>query len=185
MTYPPAGRPEEAARFLAEARAAVLAAGLDCPLVSSGGTPDMWRAHESEVVREYRPGTYIYLDRYQVAKGVGTADDCALTVLATVVSRPTPSRAVVDAGSKALTSDTLGMPDYGELVGIAGARLSGLSEEHGHVALEGDAAPRIGDRVKILPNHACVVSNLFDTVHLVSGEEVVDVLPVAARGRVG
>lgn len=185
MTYPPAGRPDEAARFLAEARAALIARGLDCPLVSSGGTPDMWRAHESRVVEEYRPGTYVYLDRYQVAKGAGTAEDCALTVLSTVVSRPTASRAIVDAGSKALTSDTLGMPGFGELIEVPGAILSGLSEEHGHVALSGEAAPRIGDRVRILPNHACVVSNLFDYVHLVSGGEVVDVLPVAARGRVG
>ena len=77
------------------------------------------------------------------------------------------------------------MPDYGELVGMPGARLSGLSEEHGHVAVAGDAALRIGDRVRILPNHACVVSNLFDEVHLVSGEEVVEIVPVAARGRVG
>ncbi len=60
-----------------------------------------------------------------------------------------------------------------------------MSEEHGHVALAGDAVPRIGDRVRILPNHACVVSNLFDVVHLVSGNDVVDVLPVAARGRLG
>ena len=78
-----------------------------------------------------------------------------------------------------------GLPDFGELIGVPGARLSGLSEEHGHVALSGDAAPRIGDRVRVLPNHACVVSNLFDVVHLVSGDEVVEVLPVAARGRVG
>ena len=184
MTYPPAGRPDDASRFLSESKAGLIASGLDCGLVSSGGTPDMWRAHESEAVGEYRPGTYIYLDRYQVAKGAGTAGDCALTVLATVVSRPTPSRAIVDAGSKALSSDTLGMPDFGELVEFPGARLSGLSEEHGHVALAEDTAPRIGDRVRILPNHACVVSNLFDAVYLVSGEEVVDILPVAARGRV-
>ncbi len=118
MTYPPAGRPDEASRFLSEARAALAASGLACDVISSGGTPDMWRAHEGGTIGEYRPGTYIYLDRYQVAKGAGSAADCALTVLSTVVSRPTPSRAILDAGSKALTSDTLGMPDFGELIEV-------------------------------------------------------------------
>jgi D-serine deaminase-like pyridoxal phosphate-dependent protein len=184
MTYPAAGRAREADAWLVGARDALTAAGLNCEIVSSGGTPDIWRAGDTKVVTEYRPGTYIYLDRYQVAKGVGTNDDCALTVLATVVSHPTATRAILDAGSKALSSDTLGLPDFGELIGISGALVTGLSEEHGTVTLAEGAKLAIGQRVRVLPDHACVVSNLFDTVHLVSGETVVDVLPVAARGRV-
>jgi D-serine deaminase-like pyridoxal phosphate-dependent protein len=184
MTYPAAGRAGEADSWLIEARDALKAAGLDCDVISSGGTPDIWRAGDTKVVTEYRPGTYIYLDRYQVAKGVGGNDDCALTVLSTVVSHPTPTRAILDAGSKALSSDTLGLPDFGELIGVPGALVTGLSEEHGTVTLNGGAKLSIGQRVRVLPDHACVVSNLFDAVHLVSGETVVDVLPVAARGRV-
>ena len=134
---------------------------------------------------EHRPGTYIYLDRSQVARKVGTFDDCALTVLSTVVSRPTGDRAVLDAGSKALTSDTLGMPGFGRLVEYPDAVIKGLSEEHGTVDLSGASAkPKIGERVRIIPNHACPVSNLFDKAFLVSGETVVDCLPIAARGRV-
>jgi D-serine deaminase-like pyridoxal phosphate-dependent protein len=185
MTYPAAGRAGEADSRLVAAREALLAAGLDCDLVSSGGTPDLWRAHQTKVIGEYRPGTYIYLDRYQVAKGAGSVDDCALTVLSTVVSHPTDTRAILDAGSKALSSDTLGLPDFGELAGLPGARVTGLSEEHGNVTLSDGAALKIGQRVRILPDHVCVVSNLFDQVHLISGDIVVDVLPVAARGRVG
>lgn len=184
MTYPAHGRADEADAFLAATKAALAAVGLDCQTVSSGGTPDLWRAGETRVVTEYRPGTYIYLDRYQVAKGVGTFDDCALTVLATVVSHPVPDRAILDAGSKALTSDLLGMPDFGVLVGHPGAVVAGLSEEHGNVALNG-ARVAVGDRVRVLPNHACVISNLFDVVYLVSGNRVVECLPVAARGRLG
>ena len=168
---------------LAASRDALAAAGLSCDRISSGGTPDLWRAGEATPATEYRPGTYIYLDRDQLARGVGTPADCALTVLSTVVSRPTATRAILDAGSKALSSDTGGQPDFGALVGLDGARLTGLSEEHGWVTLPADQALAVGDRVRVLPNHACVVSNLFDVVHLISGETVVDVLPVAARGR--
>ncbi len=149
MTYPAAGRAGEADRWLIEARDVLKAAGLDCDVISSGGTPDIWRAGDTKVVTEYRPGTYIYLDRYQVAKGVGGNDDCALTVLSTVVSHPTPTRAILDAGSKALSSDTLGLPDFGELIGVPGALVTGLSEEHGTVTLNGEA--KLSDR----PARAC------------------------------
>ena len=88
------------------------------PRVTSGNTPDMWRTDQS-VVTERRPGTYIYFDRMQVANGAASWDDCALTVLATVVSRPTPNRVVIDAGSKSLSSDLAGadQPGYGLLMG--------------------------------------------------------------------
>ena len=161
------------------------AEGLPAAVVSTGGTPDLWRAHEVRAATEYRPGTYIYLDRFQVGQGVGTLADCALTVLATVVSRPTPNRVVLDAGSKALTSDTLGLEGFGTLLGFPDAVLSRLSEEHGVADLGvPSATPAVGDLVRIVPNHACPVSNLFDTVALVRGETVEEIVPVAARGRV-
>ncbi len=185
MTYPAPGQADAAQAWLAEAAAQLARAGLPPAVVSSGGTPDLWRSGGT-VVTEYRPGTYIYLDRSQVARGVGGFDECALTVLATVVSRPTPDRAVIDAGSKALTSDLLGMEGFGRLVEYPDAAVTGLSEEHGVVDLSACAAkPAIGERVRVIPNHACVVSNLFDTVTLVSGGAVVETVPVAARGRVG
>jgi D-serine deaminase-like pyridoxal phosphate-dependent protein len=185
MTYPAPGLAEQAEAWLAEAKAQLLSAGLPCPVVSSGGTPDMWRTPTDTVVTEYRPGTYIYMDRYQVAKGAATDADCALTVLATVVSHPTPTRAILDSGSKALSSDTMGMQGFGEIVGVDGAMVTGLSEEHGTVTLPQGAMLAVGQRVRILPNHCCVVSNLFDVVHLVSDDRVVEVLPVAARGKMG
>ncbi|HEY5819569.1 MAG TPA: D-TA family PLP-dependent enzyme [Mesorhizobium sp.] len=185
MTFPAPGKYREAERWLTEARNALAAEGIECPRITTGGTPDMWHAGEAAIATEYRPGTYIYMDRYQVAKGAGTADDCALTVLATVVSHPTGTRAILDAGSKALTSDTLGMEGFGEIVGKPGAIVTGLSEEHGTVTLSEGAALAVGERVRVLPNHCCVVTNLFDEVYFISGEKVVDVLPVAARGKLG
>ncbi|WEK03617.1 MAG: D-TA family PLP-dependent enzyme [Candidatus Devosia phytovorans] len=185
MTYPAAGQVEINAAWLAAARLALTDAGLPPAIISNGGTPDLWQAHQVTVATEHRPGTYIYMDRFQVAKGVGTFDDCALTVLATVVSRPTENRAIIDAGSKALTSDTLGMTGFGLIEAYPEAVITGLSEEHGTIDLTHcTEKPNIGDKLRIIPNHACVVSNLFDRVSLISNGAVVETVDVAARGRV-
>lgn len=185
MTYPAAGQVEANAAWLAAARLLLDGAGLSPSVVSNGGTPDIWRAHEVTAATEHRPGTYIYMDRFQVAKGVGTFDDCALTVLATVVSRPTEDRAIIDAGSKALTSDLLGLSGHGLIEAYPEAVITGLSEEHGTIDLSAcTSKPRIGEKLRIIPNHACVVSNLFDRVTLISGDSVVETVPVDARGRV-
>jgi len=182
MTYPAVGKADHAENWLRQTRDLLAASGIACERISSGGTPDMWRTQDG-VVTEYRPGTYIYMDRSQVARGAANWDDCALTVLATVVSHPSPTRAVLDAGSKALSSDTFGMTDFGELMGNHAVRVTRLSEEHGVVTVQAGAPLAVGQRVRLIPNHACVVSNLFDEVYLVSGDAVVDVLPVAARGK--
>ena len=185
MTYPAAGSVETNAAWLAEARDLLTKTGLPPAIVSNGGTPDLWRAGEVKAATEHRPGTYIYLDRYQVAKGVGAYEDCALVVLATVVSRPSPDRAILDSGSKALTSDTLGMEGFGRILEYPDAVIRSLSEEHGTVDLTGcERKPEIGERVRILPNHCCVVSNLFDEVVLVHADGQVEREKVAARGRV-
>jgi len=185
MTYPAAGQYAQAAQWLREAKNLLTSAGLPPRIISNGGTPDLWHAHETEVASEHRPGTYIYMDRYQVEKGAATFEDCALTVIVTVVSRPTDERAVIDAGSKALSSDTLGLSGFGHVVEYPDAVVTGLSEEHGTINLSRCAVkPKVGEKIRIIPNHCCVVSNLFDTVTLVEGDEVVETVPVAARGRV-
>ena len=185
MTYPAIGKVEANAAWLAAAVQLLKRDGLTPVIVSNGGTPDMGRAADVAVATEHRPGTYIYLDRYQVAKGAGTLEDCALTVLTTVVSRPTQDRAVIDAGSKALTSDTLGLDGFGLVVGYREAVIRSLSEEHGVIDLSAcREKPAIGERLQIIPNHACVVSNLFDEVTLISADKAVETIKVAARGRV-
>lgn len=185
LTYPPRGGAAEAERWLAHAKALIEAAGIPVPAISNGGSPDLYAAAEVPSATEHRPGTYIYSDRMQVAFGLGTLAQCALSVLATVVSRPTPTRAVLDAGSKALAADLCPAPGHGHVVEYPDALVASLSEEHATLDLSrSEARPLIGERVRVIPNHACVVSNLFDHVHLVRGEEVVERLPVAARGRV-
>lgn len=190
MTYPAKGGTLATDAWLRRAVSLLEAGGLTPEVVTTGGTPDLWRADQGRAdqgraATEYRPGTYIYLDRSQIEAGVGGIADCALTVLTTVVSRPTDTRAVIDAGSKALTSDTLGLQGFGLILGYPDAVIGALSEEHGMVDLtRSPAKPAIGEVVRVIPNHACPVSNLFDEVVLVRGETVVEIVAVAARGRV-
>lgn len=184
MTYPAAGSRRQSAHALEAAVAALLAAGLEVPVVTTGGSPDMWSDEGLTPVTEYRAGTYLYNDRSLVSRGTATLDQCAMTVLATVVSRPTPDRAIVDAGSKALTSDLLGLDGYGMVLEHPEAVLYQLNEEHGLIDVSRcPTKPRIGDRVRILPNHTCVVSNLFDTVAIVAEGRLLGALAVEARGR--
>jgi D-serine deaminase-like pyridoxal phosphate-dependent protein len=170
---------------LVEAAGRLREAGLPVDEVSVGSTPTAARAMRVAGVTECRPGNYVFHDASQVALGTCGVEDCALTILATVVSVPAPDRAVVDAGSKTLSSDPLRPTPggYGQLLGRA-SRIEKLSEEHGVVAVAPGEAFRVGERVRILPNHACVVANLHDRLVGVSGERVETVLAVEARGRV-
>ena len=94
MTYPPVGQATRVQAWLQAALDLLEEAAIPCPVVSSGGTPDMWRAHEIPAATEYRIGTYIYNDRSLMARELCTPADCALTVMATVVSTPTKGRAI-------------------------------------------------------------------------------------------
>jgi D-serine deaminase-like pyridoxal phosphate-dependent protein len=170
---------------LSASAADLRAAGLPVEEVSVGSTPTAARAMRVAGVTECRPGNYVFHDASQVELGTCGLEDCALTVLATVVSVPAPGRAVLDAGSKTLSSDPL-RPQaggYGRLLGRS-SRVEKLSEEHGVVAVAEGESFRVGERVRVLPNHACVVANLHDRLIGVSGDRVEAVLAVAARGRV-
>lgn len=185
MTYAGTGQRTQADRFLTAARDLCMRAGLDVPVITSGGSPDMWSDEGLSNLTEYRAGTYIYFDRSLVARGTCGYGDCALHVLATVVSCPTPERAIIDAGTKALTSDLLGLSGYGVAADLAEAKVYAANEEHGyldtaHLALK----PKVGDLVRITPNHVCPVTNLFDEVVFVRGDMVLGAAKVDARGKV-
>jgi D-serine deaminase-like pyridoxal phosphate-dependent protein len=170
---------------LVEAAGLLRAAGLPVDEVSVGSTPTAALAMRVAGVSECRPGNYVFHDASQVALGTCSVEDCALSIVATVVSVPAPERAVVDAGSKTLSSDPLRPKPggYGQVLGRA-SRIEKLSEEHGVIAVAPGEAFRVGERVRILPNHACVVANLHDRLIGVSGARVEATLDVAARGRV-
>ncbi len=184
MTYPPKGRIEVVRDWLGEAMHTFQRAGIECEVISSGGTPDIWRAHEVTAATEHRAGTYIYNDRMMVRAGAASWETCGLDVLTTVVSRPTETRAVLDAGSKALSSDLGGLEGHGYIREYPDAVIHSLSEEHAVVDLSActGAKPAIGERVRVVPNHACVVSNLFNSVHGLRDGKVERLFTVEARG---
>ncbi|PXW84628.1 D-serine deaminase-like pyridoxal phosphate-dependent protein [Ruegeria sp. P4] len=184
MTYPPTGGATQVTTWLAEAKDLIEATDLTVEVISSGGSPDMWRAHHMPLATEYRIGTYIYNDRSLVTRGTCDWDDCALTVLATVVSTPSKTRVIIDAGSKVLTSDLLGLEGFGHVLGHPDLKIDQLSEEHGRITSDQPIGLRVGDQLRIVPNHACVVSNMLDHVTLVRGDEIIGTEPVAARGQV-
>jgi len=184
MTYPPADGAAAVESFMTRAKTLIEAAGIAVPVVTSGGTPSMMSAAEAPVATEYRPGTYVYNDRSLVSRGVCSWDDCALTVLATVVSVPSANRAIIDAGSKALTSDLLGLSGYGHVLGRDDIAIDQLSEEHGRLVSHGPINLSVGDRLRIVPNHACVVTNLVDAINILEKGEISAVWPVAARGKI-
>ncbi len=164
--------------------------------ISVGATPTARFSLKEDGITELRPGNYIYFDRTQVALGAATWSDCALTVLARVVSRPAADRIILDCGSKTLSNDQargfVGCPGFGVVFADldtprpdTNLLIERLSEEHATVrVLDTGCVLKPGDLVRVLPNHACVVSNLVDSVWLVNGDAVLDELPVAARGRI-
>ena len=200
---------EDELRGMAEAEHTTMAhlahearhAGLTIDEVSAGATPParFSLAVGGGTFTEFRPGNYVYFDRTMVGLGAATLDDCALSVLATVVSAPAPDRVVLDCGSKTLAADGArgfaGVTGHGAVLRALTAApgqhadphliVERLSEEHATVRVTpGGAALRPGDRVRVVPNHACVVSNLVDSAWLVDGPEIVGALPIEARGRI-
>lgn len=183
MTYP---RGPQTVPFVTAARALFEQAAIPIDTVSVGGTPGCWDTHNLPGVTELRVGTYIYHDRATVGAGVATLEECAVHVRATVVSRPTADRAILDSGSKTLSSDRVA-PSVGEGFGLIldypDAVITRVNEEHAVVDLSRcTVKPAIGERVRILPNHVCVVTNLHDAMAATRGGELVGEWPVAARG---
>jgi D-serine deaminase-like pyridoxal phosphate-dependent protein len=168
--------------------------GIALEEISVGATPTLRDSLQQRGITELRPGNYVYFDRTQLSLGAASIDDCAMTVAATVVSRPAADRLILDCGSKTLTTDPARgfgpTPGYGAILEPDGGTIDDtlvierLSEEHATVRVSGRTALEPGDRVRVLPNHACVVANMVDEVLLVEGDHVVDTLRVAARGRI-
>ena len=162
--------------------------GLPTEVVSGGSTPTLFQSHTVKGMTEIRPGTYVFNDRTQVAAGACKWQDCAATVMVTVVSTPRPDTAIIDGGSKTFTSDPLrpgGDGGFGRVLEMPSARFHRMSEEHGMLDLsECDGPPpQIGQRLRIIPNHVCVTVNMHETAYGLRGETVQQSWPVAGRGK--
>jgi len=162
--------------------------GLEARIVSGGSTPTATQSHLIKSLTEFRPGTYIFNDMNSVRCGCCTLDDCAARIITTVVSTAVRGQIVLDAGSKTLTSDRCGpAPDsgHGYVVEYPQAKITKLSEEHAQVDVtQCDRAPKVGDRVTVIPNHICPCINLQDSVWWRELDNDPMRLPVDARGKV-
>ncbi len=182
MTFP---SNEQTGPFARETIRLLTQMGLDCPIVSGGGSHVCYQAGDFPEVNEHRAGMYIFGDRYTVGYGSLPYEECSFKIHTTVVSRPTAERGILDAGSKTLSSDLMGQTGHGRIVEYPDAKIYGLSEEHGQVDFSDcKQRPEIGERLTIIPNHCCPVTNLVDELFGVRKGRVDVVWPVLGRGKI-
>ncbi|HYV14252.1 MAG TPA: alanine racemase [Pyrinomonadaceae bacterium] len=174
--------------FLKRALETFSAAGLPVSIVSGGSTPTAYEGGYFHGVNEVRPGTYIFNDRNTVAVSACELEDCALSVIVTVVSTAVSGHAVVDGGSKTFSYDRFQGGDgsgFGIVKEDTATQVERFSEEHGHLNIQSsDRRYRIGDRLSIIPNHVCTTVNMHDEIYGVRGERVEEIWRVAGRGKV-
>ncbi|HUS06606.1 MAG TPA: alanine racemase [Bryobacteraceae bacterium] len=159
-------------------------AGFEVRLVSGGSTPTLLNSHRVARLNEIRPGTYIFNDRNTVECGAVEWTDCAASIMVTVVSTAVKGQMIVDGGSKTFSSDRTagsGAPSFGRVVEAPHAVFEKMNEEHGFIAVPNGF--RVGDRVKIIPNHICVAMNLHEQVYGLRGDQVETVWKVEGRGK--
>jgi D-serine deaminase-like pyridoxal phosphate-dependent protein len=156
-------------------------------IVSGGSTPTLFHSHEMAGLNEIRPGTYVFNDLNTIRSGACAMDDCAASILATVVSTARPGQMIVDGGSKTFSSDRLANSTevtFGHVVEAPGSRFHKMNEEHGFVDMtRAERSFAVGERVHIVPNHICVAVNLHERVYGLRGDRVEEVWSVDGRGK--
>jgi D-serine deaminase-like pyridoxal phosphate-dependent protein len=158
--------------------------GCSPSVISGGSTPALGYSHWLPSMNEIRPGTYIFNDRNTVLSGACTWEDCAAYVVTTVVSTSVSGRAILDGGSKTFSSDRSAAPGFGRIVEAPDALFEKMNEEHGFIDdSHGTHKWKVGERVRVIPNHVCVAVNLHERIYGVKGEEVVETWEVEGRGK--
>lgn len=184
LYYPPLTGWPQTQRFHDEVSIGLKELGLSPGIVSTGGTPNFTQLGQLKGATEHRAGTCIFNDRMMIKAGVASLDDCAFQVFSSVVSRGGAERGILDAGSKTLTADTGGLEGFGQILEHPSAHIHKFAEEHGFLDLsQCNDKPEVGDIVRVIPNHVCVAVNMVDQLVAVRGQEIVEVIPVAARGK--
>jgi len=184
LYYPPLDGWPATQDFHNELKAGLAAMGMAADIISTGGTPNFANIGKLDGATEHRAGTCIFNDRMMIEAGFATLDDCAYQVYSSVVSRAGEERGILDAGSKTLTSDHGGLDGFGYIIEHPHARIHKFAEEHGFLDLSGcNNKPQVGDIVRVVPNHVCVSVNMMEQLIAVRNGEIVEVIPVAARGK--
>jgi D-serine deaminase-like pyridoxal phosphate-dependent protein len=156
-------------------------------ILSGGSTPSAMFSHEIPGLTEIRPGTYLFNDMNTYYQGACRLEDCAVRVLTTVISTAVPGQAVIDAGSKTLSSDSLGSgprKGHGFVVEEPTVPLIKLNEEHGILDISQARRLDVGEILTVIPNHVCTCINMHDEVFITRDEQVIGSWKVAARGKV-
>ena len=188
LDFEEAGRLE--GEFMVSVAEEIREVGIPVEDVRVGYTPTAEHAAKVDGVTEIRTGTYVFYDRMQAALGVCSLSDCALRVVATIVSRPRPDLAIIDGGSKTFATDVqpnvapLNLAGFGHVVGHPDAVLQRVTEEHGMLSVGEDSDLGVGDVVEIIPNHVCSTVNLHDEVYVQAADGGEEKVRVAARGMV-
>ncbi len=167
--------------WIGKLEAAIIAveeAGYPVRVVSGAGTSTYRASGSHERVTEVQCGTYVFMDGAYGPESPEFTN--ALTVIAQVMSRPVPHRAVLDIGLKSMSVDS-GLP---QVMSRPGAAIEKLAEEHGILSLHGQARNLdVGDRVSLLPMHGDTTINLHSHYFCVRKGILEDVVPITARGR--
>ena len=162
-------------------------AGFTPRIVSGGSTPALFHSHQVAGLNEIRPGTYIFNDRNTMLMGACTLDDCAASIVTTVVSTAKKGQIIIDGGSKTFSSDrsaTGTEVSFGLLPEAPEAVFTKMNEEHGYVDVRRVKRDfTIGDRVRVIPNHVCVAVNLHERIYGFRGDKVEQTWKVEARGK--
>ncbi len=183
LFYPPLNGWQHTQEFYNKVSAGLADLDLEAGIVSTGGTPNFTHIGKLEGATEHRAGTCIFNDRMMIDVGFASVSDCAYQVFTSVVSRAGETRGILDAGSKTLTADTGGLAGYGYILEHPAARIHKFAEEHGFLDLQDcNDKPAVGDIVRVIPNHVCVSVNMLDQLVTVRNNEIVDAIPVSARG---
>jgi D-serine deaminase-like pyridoxal phosphate-dependent protein len=158
--------------------------GFTMKVLSGGSSFSLRFPEELQGLTEVRAGNYVFNDNALFSLSIVPEEDCALRIYTTVVGRPDGETAIIDAGSKTLTSDTVaGRPGYGYIVECPGAVIYKLNEEHGFVRNDGGLDWKIGDVRSIIPNHACTIPNLCDEIYGVRKGHLETPIRIDARGK--
>ena len=183
LFYPPLDGWTLTQNFWDETKKGLASIGMSAKIVSTGGTPNLQNIGKLDGATEHRAGTCIFNDRMMIEAGMATLEDCAFQVFTSIVSRGAADRGILDAGSKTLTSDKFGLDGFGRLLEYPNAVIEKFAEEHGFLELSRcQNKPKVGEIVRVIPNHVCVAVNMVDQLVAIRRNEIVDVIPVAARG---
>jgi D-serine deaminase-like pyridoxal phosphate-dependent protein len=180
MVYPSSDR---SMQLVGETVNILQAESFPVDMISGGGSPTAFQSHEFHGLTEIRAGTYIFNDSTYLRKGICTLEQCALKVIVTVISAPTLERVIIDGGTKTFSSD-MGTP-MGTIVEYPDAQIYQMSEEHGFVDITRcSQKPRIGERLTVIPNHACGTINMHDRLIGLRDGTVETQWEIAARGKI-